>query len=147
MYLLAVLPLPGVGDAGNGASQCALAVRLAVLKLAGVGDAIGARQGALAVALVVLPLAAVRGAIGDRLSALAVSFAVLKLAGVRGGIGKRQCAVAVRLVCAICIAGVRHAAGLLRLGVVSQRGLATWLSACCAGAAQTLRGCAHTSAG
>ena len=89
MYLLAVLPLPGVGDAGNGASQCALAVRLAVLKLAGVGDAIGARQGALAMALVVLPLADVLAAIGVRPSALAV-----------------------RLAFAICLAGVRHAASI-----------------------------------
>ena len=49
------------------------------------------------------------------------SLAVLPLAGVRGAIGICRGALAGPLALAVCLAGVRHAAGLFRFGVVSKR--------------------------
>ena len=49
------------------------------------------------------------------------SLAVLPLAGVRAAIGICRGALTVRLAFAVCIAGVRHTAGLSRFGGVTNR--------------------------
>ena len=72
-------------------------------------------------ALAVLPLADVSLAIVIRHGAVAIWHVVLPLAGVGAEVGKPRGALAGPLALAVCLAGVRHAAGLFRFGVVSKR--------------------------
>ena len=71
--------------------------------------------------LPIFPLAGNRLAINIGEGALAVAIFVLPLAGVCAEVGKPRGALAGPLALAVRLAGVRHAAGLSRFGVVSKR--------------------------